>query len=251
MSGIQQLMVYPWRPVLVDGADFDGTNDYMARGAGLTDAADSKTGILSVWFRLDGGDGSFLNIFDGVSTITTRCTLFRQDTNTLRFFVRDTSNVEALLMDTVATYTASTVWRHYLASWDVNAGVEHQFVNDVSDESVTTRNNVTIDYTLTNWFVGADVGANRKFDGALAELYFAPGQYLDFSAEANRRKFITATGVPADLGADGSTPTGSAPIVYQRIAKGAAVTTFATNNGGGGNFTITGTFDRASTSPSD
>jgi hypothetical protein len=53
----------------------------------------------------------------------------------------------------------------------------------------------------TDWLNGTS--------GMFAELYFAPGQ---FSADVT--KFRTADGKPADLGADGSIPTGIKPLVY-------------------------------------
>jgi hypothetical protein len=61
-------------------------------------------------------------------------------------------------------------------------------------------------------------------------------EFLDISVEANRRKFINAAGDPVDLGSDGSTPTSTAPIVYQN----GDFTNFETNQGTGGNFTVTG-----------
>ena len=78
------------------------------------------------------------------------------------------------------------------------------------------------------------------FNGALAEVYFAPGQYLYFSIASNRRKFISRTGKPVHLGTTGMLPTGTAPLVYHHLDDAEAVANFATNRGTGGNFTITG-----------
>jgi hypothetical protein len=47
----------------------------------------------------------------------------------------------------------------------------------------------------------------------VADVYFAPGQFLDLSIPGNVAKFISA-GKPVDLGSDGSTPTGIAPLVF-------------------------------------
>jgi hypothetical protein len=82
-----------------------------------------------------------------------------------------------------------------------------------------------------------------KFD--VAEAWFAPGQFIDFSVEANRRKFSSAGGAAVGLGSDGSLPTGVAPAVY---FSGDA-TTFPTNRGAGGAFTKFGTITNAPTSP--
>jgi hypothetical protein len=60
-------------------------------------------------------------------------------------------------------------------------------------------------------------------------------------------KFFSAAGKPVALGADGSTPTGTAP----RIFFSGDNSSFATNKGTGGSFTLTGSLTNASTSPSD
>lgn len=95
------------------------------------------------------------------------------------------------------------------------------------------------------WFAGDPF--DQYAEGDAADIWIAPGQFIDFSVEANRRKFISANGKPVDLGADGSTPTGTAPAVFfSGNASG-----FAINKGTGGDFTLTGSLTNASTSPSD
>ena len=233
-----------------DAADFDGTNDALNRGADFTGAADSSQFILSFWFRIDGGDGVNMRLLRGASS---GFDLMRQTTNVFRFDIYDNADVTELVrMDTVGTYTTSATWRHFLASCDTNftAGnkLTHMYITDVSDKNLIVDSALgnTINLTHTEWRI-----SENFFNGALAEFYFAPGQYLDFSVEANRRKFISATGKPVDLGADGSTPTGATPILYLRMADGAAASTFGTNLASGGGMTITGALDTASTSPSD
>lgn len=92
----------------------------------------------------------------------------------------------------------------------------------------------------------ADFGT-PLFTGHIADVYIAPGQFIDFSVEANRRKFISADGKPVDLGSNCSTPTGTAPAV---CFSGNA-SSFGTNKGTGGAFTLTGTLTDAVTSPSN
>lgn len=241
--------------IAVDGADFDGTNDYMTRGAGLTGASDSKSGIISLRMKINGGDG--MNMYLGMGDTllgggSGRVHFRRVFTNVFRFDLQQSDGVTSATIQSVGTYTASATWMHLLASWDVaTLGAHHLYINDVSDISVTEFNNATIDYTMANWSVGAQVNAAEKSNISFAEYYFAPGQYLDFSIVANRRKFISPSGKPVHLGADGSLPTGVAPIMYHHLDDGEAVANFATNRGTGGNFTITGALATASTSPSD
>ena len=238
---------------IVDAADFDGTNDYMLRGAELTGMADSKSGIASVWFRLDGGDSSDLYALGNLtSEAPNGFGVSRQNTNKFAVWGVNAAGTKILHLRTINTYTTGNTWRHVLASWDLaTAGARHLYINDVSNLDVITFINDTLDYTKGEFSCGSNAAGANKMNGALAEVYFAPGQYLDFSVEANRRKFISASGKPVNLGTDGSTPTGVAPIVYFYLGDGDTVANFATNRGTGGNFTITGTLDAASSSPSD
>lgn len=235
----------------VDSADFDGTNDYMRR-VGFTGAADSKSGILSAWIRLDDGDGSVHVILDGIEVAVSFAFVRVDTTNTLRIDGDNTSGILILRLTSDTAYTAGATWLHVLASWDLAVAAGHLYINDVEDLAAgPTLTDDTIDYTVTTWTIGANSGAGFKTNGCLAEFYFAPGQFLDFSVEANRRKFISESGKPVYLGTTGNLPTGTTPLVYQHLDDTEAVANFATNRGTGGDFTITGTLDTGSTSPSD
>ena len=54
----------------------------------------------------------------------------------------------------------------------------------------------------------------------LAEVWFAPGVFIDFSNPANRAKFHDGAGRPVSLGVDGSNPTGSPPLLYMHLDGG-------------------------------
>lgn len=247
-------MGIPWRPILVSGADFDGTNDFMTTGAGLTGAADGKVGTVMLWFRLDGGDGTSMTIFQACTTVggaVSHWRIRRESTNLISIIGNNAAGTIILSISTAATYTANATWRQLLASWNLATAAAHIYVSDVSDLTSTTLTDDSIDYTVADWAIGAQANGGTKFNGCLSEVYLAL-EYVDLSSSTNRAKFITGvTAKPMYLGTDGSVPTGTAAIVYQRVVAGAAVTTFATNKGTGGNFTITGTLDLASTSPSD
>lgn len=244
------MMGYANPMIVCDAADFDGTNDFMARGAGLSGAADSKTGILSAWFRIDGGDGTSIYPFNCTGD---RVLLVRGNDN--NFVLQCLNTAGSVILDlrtTGGAFVAGSTWRHFLCSWDLaTAGASNLYMNDVSNKSISVFTNDTIDYTVADWWIGILTGSFFKWNGAMADFYFAPGQYLDFALVSNRRKYISASGKPVHLGTTGALPTGTAPLVYQHLADGEAVANFATNRGTGGNFTITGTLDTASTSPSD
>jgi hypothetical protein len=239
----------------VDSADFDGTNDYMTRGASLSGVADSKSGILSAWVRLDGGNGVTGFIFNApiaIGDLVNRFELQRNNNN--NFFLvggRNAAGTQILKLESSGGYVAGATWRHVLASWDLATAAGHLYINDVSDITSSTLTNDTIDYTVADFVIGARGDGASKLNGCLAELYFAPGQYLDFSVAANRRKFISAIGKPVPLGTTGVLPTGTAPLVYQHLDNLEAVTFFRINRGTGGNFSIVGVLDPASSNPSD
>ncbi len=224
-------------------ADFDGSADYLTRGSGLTGAADSATGIFSTWVRFDGGNGVGQSLLQGNSGFFH---IFKTTLNYIQFDFYDASIVLKLRMYTSAIL-ASAKWVHILASW-TTGGATHLYVDNVSNKTVLTNVSGNIDYTVSDVGVGAQIGGTQKTDGCLADFYFAPGQYLDFSDSANRAKFIDQTTLrPVALGAKGETPTGSQPLLYL----GRDYANFQTNLGSGGDFTVTGALERGTTSPSD
>lgn len=243
----------------VKGVDFDGTNDYMSRGAGWTDAVDHTDGIFSVWLRLDGGDGTVMSILDGATGNASA--IWRDANNKFRMFFTNTATTATFGFTTATarTATAPASWIHLLMAWQSNSSnIQQVYINDVSDFG-TNDNNLggdlgALDYTRPDWRVGegglSGFPGVGKFNGCMAEYYFAPGQYLDISVTANRRKFITASGKPVNLGDDGSLPTGTSPIVYFKLAStDQQANKFRLNQGMGGDMTITGKLDLSSTNP--
>lgn len=236
-----------------DSAQFDGTNDYMTRGAGLTGASDSKTGIVSFWIRFDGTTGVNQSIFTSFPPAGPfSLSWIAGGAGTLTIVGRNTTGDIRLQFDTISTFSPGTTWYNILASWNLAvAGSGRLYINDVSNRVDTVYTDATIAYSnTTNWRFGASISAGNILNACLAEFYFATGQYLDFSITTNRRKFISASGKPVHLGSDGSLPTGTAPLVYQHLAAAEAPANFALNRATGGNFTITGTLTTGSTSPS-
>ena len=215
-----------------EALDFDGTSDYLTRGAGLTGAADGKVGLFSCWFRLDGSDG-VISYF--IRPDNARFYVAKLTSDKIRIFGK-AGTVEIFKQDTTTAYTASGSWHSFIASFDLGNAKAYIYIDDVSvGGTPTTLTDSNVDYTATDWAVAATHTGANPHNGALAELYFAL-EYLDISVESNRRKFITAALKPEDLGSDGSTPTGTAPLIYMKFVSGA----HGTNAGTGGNFTESG-----------
>lgn len=256
-------------PFLIDAADFDGTDD-MSK-ATLTGQAASKSGIFSVWFKADTapGVGGLMMIMEGDDNVVSyndffQCYLANSAGNRYIAVITGEGSGPAVVLQLSTSFTANSwntgTWYNILASWDGATGAANLYINDAVptfESGSPACANLNVRYNLydewrvgemNNFLNGAGVG---NFDGGLAELYFAPGQYLDFSDANNRRKFITAAFKPVNLGAGGATPTGTQPLVYQSLADGGAAASFATNKGTGGNWTIGGTLTTYASSPSD
>lgn len=216
-------------------ANFDGTNDYLARGADLTSISDGTEGTLSVFYRCTGRGSDHrlvISSADGYQTIGI------ENNNKWRVNLLNSSGSEVVdLQSTNAKHTADGVWHHFISSWNTATDSYHMYVDGIDVRS--TLNATTdgiIDYTRGEFEVGRyNTLAARKWQGDLAELYFTT-EFVDLSSITNRLKFLAADGKPANLGADGSTPTGTQPLLYLANPFG----TFQNNLGSGGNLTENG-----------
>jgi hypothetical protein len=226
-----------------DAVHFDGTA-FMSRGAALTGMSGNYSQcIISHWFKQDNAQGTIG---------------FSRDGGLFSHGVKGNGNSPAASVnfydadfngDTVDCNVAGStdVWHHVLIAYDANnhAGCKGFFDGvDVTSAGFFNTGSATLTGE-TNYFM-MDTNGIGGTVADLAQYYIAFGQWIDLSNPLNVAKYI-AGGKPVDLGADGSTPTGTAPTVF---FDGDA-TEFPTNKGTGGAFTLTGSLTNASTSPSD
>ena len=203
---------------------------YLTRGAGLTGVSDSQTLIFSALVKSD-NTTSYRRVFSN-STGGQHITLQRATGQAqFQFFGANAAGVRVFLGYS-GNFTDDYDWHHVLASVDLSIPKIHYYIDDVLNNVAPVQINDTIDFTHTDWIVGANDGGGNPWNGGIAQLYFAPGQFLDFSVVSNRRLFISASGKPVSLGMDGSKPTGTAPAIFLRRRKN-----FGTNFGTGGDFT--------------
>ncbi len=237
--------------LVCDGADFDST-DRLEKAANLTSISDSKSGIFSTWFRFDGSDASpHCFLYGDAAAVTTRGIYFGREGGKL--YLADNNGQATILLLSTTSYLANAAWHHLLAAWDGATGAMQLYVDGVSDlnAGASHSNNVSINYSgCDRWRVGRTPDNSSQLNGCLAELYFAPGQWLDITDSKVRSRFWHG-GKPSRLDSDGKAPTGTAPHIYLHLDDGEAVANLATNRGSGGNFTVSGTLATASTSPSD
>lgn len=197
----------------VSGFDYDGADGYEL--ASPTGESDSGKGLISFWFRPDGGDDTTLYIFNSQDN---RLQFYRNTANAFQFNIRNTSGATRFRLTsgdiTGDDITVANGWRHVMVSWDNSTSVDanHLYVDGEDDVNVLTFvNDETLDWTGPK-SCGSNYGGTDFMDGVLAQVYINPGTYMDLSVAANREKFYNNGEVY--LGSDGSTPTGTAPLYY-------------------------------------
>lgn len=230
-----------------NATDFDGANDFMARGADLTGNADGKKGTVSFWVKFGDDSELFDIIWTGNSAgAAAGIYVYREAQRRMFVDAYNAAGVRILGIKTSLAFTFSVAdnWKHFVASWDLATGTGQIYVNgNPALEASPTLTDDTIDYTQSNHGMGAFLhnGAS-KVTACISDFYLNLAEHVDLSA--NLAKFFI-NGNPVDLGADGSTPTGTAPIVFLKNAFG----TWQNNLGSGGNFTVTGTLTACSDAP--
>jgi hypothetical protein len=208
-------------------AVFDGLNARINLGQDLPSQTNGKEYTISCWVYVNdkiaqretplaafwGGTVSNFLYLDGNTTVR------RINIRALKAFATSTADSNMSVIFGGSTDIGENKWVHIMCSVDVTApSKRHVYINDVLESGTWSKyenENMYLQQPTAGWQVatgraGVDsVGSPMS----LAELYFT-GSYIDLSIVANRRKFITADGLPAKLGSNGSLPTGSAPWLY-------------------------------------
>jgi hypothetical protein len=209
----------------------------LERDADLTGSADGIEGTFSCWYT-PATDGSEQWI---LLNETFHVAIGRNNSN--NFYGRVQSSGGTTLAQTSSTVTlvAAGGRKHLFFSWKIASagGWIKIYIDRVDRSNVITEptTDTSVDYTDTDWGVGDLPGGYNPVNGELSELYFNIATALDPATSSNLDKFVTAGLAPVDLGATGSIPTGTAPIIYLKTAG----TGFTANSGTGGNFVKKGT----------
>jgi hypothetical protein len=209
-----------WTGIAGDGMDYDG-------GA----ATANKFALLSYWFKSSSALRQRIFNSGGVAS-----RVFH-DSGTILDIEFYHSSGAAYDLTVASVIAADGTWHHVLFSVDVSdTGSDFLYVNDALQSISPVQADFNIEWDALDATIDFGVnGTGDPFNGDIADFYLT-NEYLDISVEANRRKFIDASGAPVDLGADGSTPTGTAPLFFQ---KGPA-SSFPTNLGSAGDWTDKG-----------
>lgn len=136
-------------------------------------------------------------------------------------------------------------WRHILVRMNANTGVAQVAIDDTVVLNSSPGPMALDAGTVATAFIGAafEFSSVSYFCAAsVSELWYDINDIGDLTVAANRRKFITASGAPAALGANGQGPNGTPPLIYQKNPAG----TYGVNSGTGGNLTVSGTLTSVS-----
>lgn len=214
-------------------AYFDGANDYLTRGAQLTGVGDYKTGTLSVWIKAL-PTGAPMRVVDNNSDyFDVFINAFGQFTINLYSPPSPTLLVN---MNSGGTIVTNGAWRHVLISWDTSS-TNHMYIDDTAVASGSLSSGTGVDWTRSDFSVGAQTGGGSKYKGWICELALYTN-YVDCTVVANRRRFRTSGGKPENLGSDGSLGTNK-PVVYLK----SQVPNWEVNAGTGEGLTENGTLD--------
>lgn len=244
--------------LVCDAANFDGTSDYVTRGAALTGVSDSKAFTLVFWRK---------KIAPASGPYTILCSSESVAGPEGRFRIEDNAGILVVAKNssgtTIQDYNTSTspvvgTWECWMISCNISIStVRRIYVGDTNcTATVNTNTNDTIDFTASDWSVGATPDGLQRIKSDLAEFMFWPGVFADFSNESTRRLFYSSTGKPVDPTATrGAFATLGVPAIYFHLNAGQTpIGDFVLNDDGGatgGAFTVTGTLTASSTSPSD
>jgi len=217
------------------GATFDGTNDYLSYASDYTGLVDGKVGIVALRIRMNGGDGVAQTV---LSTRLDRLIIERSASNKISAVGKNSAGSFILIGSSTIDIIVDGYY-DILMSWDM-AGVFQCYVDDAPSTTSIVHTDDTIEYATGAHKVGTDNLGVGRLNADVSFVYQNLSEYLDFSVEANRRKFFTSSGAVVDMGSDGSTPTGTPPDLFLR----GDYTTFESNKSGNGGLTVTGALSR-------
>ena len=235
---------------LAEAVYFDGTNDYLNRSS-LTGVVDSKTGTFSCWVRPGNMAGNLRLLWFGASSNYFSVLQVNARSSYL-FTLRNSAGGAIWQQDIGSSGTfQDDNWYHIMVSYNLATFTTHMYVDGVSNKGQLHNNilNQFVDLTHTSYYIGSQDDGTLKYNGEVSEMYWTD-EYIDLSVQSNREKFIDSTGTgaaPVDLGSDGSSPTGTQPLLYMK--GNASVWNAGTNAGSGGDFTMTGAVTDSSNEP--
>lgn len=239
---------------------FDG--DTWLENTSLT-ATDSNFFSFSVWFRnttTSNMNYGLLFVVDSENNYTTFFDFQGAAPDTalvLQMSMEDEAGSKGVNTHYAPGTDTDMNWHHLLFSGETGqtsgSNARKLFLDDVDVGTLTSdQGPFQMVFNGKSFWFGADSfggGPGSGILGDIADAWIAPNVNLISGGTipvGTRRKFISASMKPVDLGSDGSTPTGAAPAIFLSGDH----SSFGSNKGTGGSFALTGTLTDAASSPS-
>lgn len=200
--------------------DFSGVNQNVTfSGSAVTMSGAGKQITISCWINPD-TDGTTMYLAQGRSgTSGPQWRLVRQSDNSIQVLVTDSTPTTILNMSTAANVAeAADGWVHFYFECDLaNSANRSVYINgSAATVTWTTYTDAVMALDRTHLYIGTDDSNGSDTDGQLAELWVDDARW----AGATYISSFISGGNPVNLGATGSTPTGSAPDIYMRFISG-------------------------------
>jgi hypothetical protein len=227
-----------------ESAEFNGSDQYLNRTTALSGVSDGKVLTFVCAIALDSGaNGTVFSINNTSGNTGFRLNLtqnFGGDTRIVLNIVESSGGSAIVEVAERVTQWSAGEWHILMLSVDMTDTSKRYLYDGHTNVNPTWSSyvNDTMELSSTRLGIASQYNGSAHdsfLDGKIGFLYFDTA-YTDFSSEANRLKFYDAFGYPVDLGSNGSTPTGTQPLIYMNKGFHSG-----TNLGSGGNFTPQGT----------
>ena len=221
------------------GYQFDGATDYLD-GNALTGIADGKKFTFVCKIRFANAATGTEDIIDNTGT---QFSVRRVSSGNISVVGENSAGTLILSVRSDGLECASAGTYTIAMSGDLAvAGSAQIYINDIDSTLVEgTFTDDTLDYTVTEYSIGATAAGAGKFTGDLYFVYFNSETNINFDTGSNRRAFFDADNVPVFMGSHGELPTGTPPILFLAYDdfgnwprnRGTAVTTWTENGAPG------------------
>ena len=218
------------------GYQFDGSTDYLD-GNALTGIADGKKGTVVFFLRFANAASA---TEEYMANTGAAWRIIRVTDGRAQIIAENAAGTVILSLITTGTAPLAAAGTYVVMySFDLaTAGSGRIYVNDVAQTfTETTFTDDTINYTETEYSLGANALGSNKMTGDMYVVWFDPTTNLEFNTESVRRKFADVNNVPVFMGSHGELPTGTPPILFLAYSdfnnwprnRGLATTTFTEN----------------------
>jgi len=224
--------------------ELNGSNNGFYKSSPIS--PNSTPWTFAGWFNTDDHTKSQQWIIEDFQNGKPPCQISLEN-NFINILVKDSSNNTKWQARESGAISSNT-WHCLLASYNPSTGAASAYVGTLGNGTMNAITNFTGPATATFdtamydsakslgiWTRGYN--GSIDFDGTVSDTWFDGNTYIDFTSSSNREKFFSSSGLPVDLGTDGSTPTGSSPDLF---LSGPA-SSYGTNKGSGGSVTTYGT----------